>query len=80
MKSPGLPEGCIWGLVTPENLVARQTVFTKKVLSHAAGILVSVVLETSQPQVNLLDVKSTGLIIKAGFPGRHLVLLGAGKK
>lgn len=41
MKSPGLPEGCISGLVTPENPVARETIFAKKVLSHAAGLLVS---------------------------------------
>lgn len=39
-KSPGTPEGCICGLVTPENPVARETIFAKKVVSHAAGLLV----------------------------------------
>lgn len=38
-KSLGVPEGCICGLVTPENPVARETVFAKKVVSHAAGLL-----------------------------------------
>lgn len=38
-KSLGVPEGCICRLVTPENPVARETVFAKKVVSHAAGLL-----------------------------------------
>lgn len=39
-KSPGMPEGCICGLVTPENPVARETICAEKVVSHAAGLLV----------------------------------------
>lgn len=34
-----MPEGCICGLVTPENPVAREAIFAKKVVSHAAGLL-----------------------------------------
>lgn len=37
-KSPSMPEGCICGLVTLENPAERETIFAKKVFSHAAGL------------------------------------------
>lgn len=60
MKSPGLPEGCICGLVT-ENPVARETIFVKKVLSHAAGLLVS-------SGIGSISVTGESLICKVSWP------------
>lgn len=64
MKSPSLSEGCICGLVTPENPVARETIFAKEVLSHASGLLVS-------GGIGSISVTGESLKCKVGWPDHN---------
>lgn len=64
-KSTGMPEGCICGLVTPEDPVTRDTIFAKKVVSHGTGLLLpsgigskSVTGEPLRCEVNRPDPKT----------------------
>lgn len=78
-KSPGRPEGCICGFVTPENPVARETIFAKRVVWHAAALLLCRGIGSKSVLGESLYVKLTDLIIRPGFPGSYPLILGAGK-
>lgn len=78
-KSPGVPERCICGLVTPENPVARETIFAKKVVSHAAGLLLPSVIGSKSIKGEPLCCKVNKLGDKTRFPRKLSTTSGCRK-